>query len=354
MGQHLAPSWPAFRRWWREGTNTRPTAGEARTALEKHMPELVPSWGRLTAMLLMIPRRPRAGVVEPAALPDRLLASGGPAGRTGPGPQLRLGLPAVRRGGGQDGVCRPRGARHARLPLGTAGRDQRRRAGRVAGLRGTATGGRGLRDPAGDPVRPRGLRGTSRRPCKCCAGCPSTCPTTSHVLDGSGRWATAYLAPDRRPASRTGPWSPTIRARGNGRRTPRRSAVQSARSTLRSYWPQGSRRLRRHRSLPGFTALRHPLPRRLRDPVHRRVPACRGQRGVTTGRASPGSSPWASSSPVVSGSVSEPRNSACQMTRQTRPTWPGSAWTLPRSGVTDSAAGWRVIRSRSRGPEAAA
>ena len=75
---------------------------------------------------------------------------------------------------------------------------------------------------------------------------------------------------------------------------------------------------------------------------------------VTTGRANPGSSPWASSSPVVSGSISEPRNRACQMTRQTRPTWPGSAWTLPRSGVTDSAAGWRVIRSRSRGPEAAA
>jgi len=48
---HLAASWPAFRRWWRDGPNTRPTAGQARARLEEHMPELVPAWQRLASML---------------------------------------------------------------------------------------------------------------------------------------------------------------------------------------------------------------------------------------------------------------------------------------------------------------
>jgi predicted choloylglycine hydrolase len=51
IGEHLAAIWPAFRRWWREGANTRPTAGQARARLEEHMPELLPAWQRLTAML---------------------------------------------------------------------------------------------------------------------------------------------------------------------------------------------------------------------------------------------------------------------------------------------------------------
>jgi predicted choloylglycine hydrolase len=48
---HLALTWPAFRRWWRDGANTRPTAAQARARLEEHMPELVPAWQRLTAMI---------------------------------------------------------------------------------------------------------------------------------------------------------------------------------------------------------------------------------------------------------------------------------------------------------------
>jgi predicted choloylglycine hydrolase len=48
---HLAMSWPAFRQWWRDGANTRPTPGQARARLEEHMPELVPAWRRLTAMI---------------------------------------------------------------------------------------------------------------------------------------------------------------------------------------------------------------------------------------------------------------------------------------------------------------
>jgi predicted choloylglycine hydrolase len=47
----LAATWPAFHRWWREGANTRPTTGQARARLEQHMPELVPTWERLTTMI---------------------------------------------------------------------------------------------------------------------------------------------------------------------------------------------------------------------------------------------------------------------------------------------------------------
>jgi hypothetical protein len=56
--EQLAATWPAFHRWWRNGANTRPAAGEARARLEEHMPELVPTWERLTAM---IPGEPDAG-----------------------------------------------------------------------------------------------------------------------------------------------------------------------------------------------------------------------------------------------------------------------------------------------------
>jgi predicted choloylglycine hydrolase len=51
IGEHLAATWPAFRRWWRAGANTRPTAAQAQARLEEHMPELVPTWQRLAAML---------------------------------------------------------------------------------------------------------------------------------------------------------------------------------------------------------------------------------------------------------------------------------------------------------------
>jgi predicted choloylglycine hydrolase len=51
ISEHLAATWPAFRLWWREGANTRPTAAQARARLEEHMPELIPAWLRLTAMI---------------------------------------------------------------------------------------------------------------------------------------------------------------------------------------------------------------------------------------------------------------------------------------------------------------
>jgi predicted choloylglycine hydrolase len=48
---HLRATWPAFRRWWHGGAQARPSAAQARARLEEHMPELVPVWQRLTAML---------------------------------------------------------------------------------------------------------------------------------------------------------------------------------------------------------------------------------------------------------------------------------------------------------------
>ncbi len=51
MAAQLAAVWPAFRRWWQQGANNRPDTDQARARLEQHMPELVPTWQRLTAML---------------------------------------------------------------------------------------------------------------------------------------------------------------------------------------------------------------------------------------------------------------------------------------------------------------
>jgi predicted choloylglycine hydrolase len=51
IGEHLTATWPAFRQWWLDGANTRPTAEQARMRLEDHMPELIPTWQRLTALL---------------------------------------------------------------------------------------------------------------------------------------------------------------------------------------------------------------------------------------------------------------------------------------------------------------
>ena len=48
---HLTAIWPAYRRWWRSGAGTRPSTAEAGERLAEHMPELVPAWRQLTAML---------------------------------------------------------------------------------------------------------------------------------------------------------------------------------------------------------------------------------------------------------------------------------------------------------------
>jgi hypothetical protein len=93
---------PGFRPWWRGGAGNRPALGQARARLERHMPELVPVWQRLTAMINGPGADGDAGpsAVEPTSLPDRVLAGRGHGRRPGADPQLRLGLPAVRGGGG--------------------------------------------------------------------------------------------------------------------------------------------------------------------------------------------------------------------------------------------------------------
>ena len=51
LGEHLTAVWPAFRQWWQDGANGRPTAAQAGARLDEHMPELVPAWRRLTEIL---------------------------------------------------------------------------------------------------------------------------------------------------------------------------------------------------------------------------------------------------------------------------------------------------------------
>ncbi len=44
-------TWPAYRRWYlSEGRSARPSLAGARTALQQHMPELVPVWQRLVTL----------------------------------------------------------------------------------------------------------------------------------------------------------------------------------------------------------------------------------------------------------------------------------------------------------------
>src|SRR4029078_5103641 len=41
LGEHVTATWPATRKWWRNATTPRPTAGQAGAPLDEHMPELV-------------------------------------------------------------------------------------------------------------------------------------------------------------------------------------------------------------------------------------------------------------------------------------------------------------------------
>lgn len=52
--QQLArATWPAYQRWFRsEGTGARPSYDDCRSALRHHLPELVPTWERLTQLAM--------------------------------------------------------------------------------------------------------------------------------------------------------------------------------------------------------------------------------------------------------------------------------------------------------------
>ncbi|MCB1405872.1 MAG: hypothetical protein KDK01_06290 [Rhodobacteraceae bacterium] len=48
----FAESWPAYQRWWlREGVEARPTYRECQRELQRYMPELVPLWDELCALV---------------------------------------------------------------------------------------------------------------------------------------------------------------------------------------------------------------------------------------------------------------------------------------------------------------
>jgi len=50
--EQIELSYPALREWWlREGGDARTSSGEAGERLAEHMPELVPTWRRLTEMV---------------------------------------------------------------------------------------------------------------------------------------------------------------------------------------------------------------------------------------------------------------------------------------------------------------
>jgi hypothetical protein len=83
LGEHLTAVWPAFRQWWRNGANGRPTAAQTGARLDEHMPELVPAWRRLAEILDNDPEAAAAlGLWNP---PPRLGALRGAAR----GPQRR-------------------------------------------------------------------------------------------------------------------------------------------------------------------------------------------------------------------------------------------------------------------------
>ena len=272
-------------------------------------------------------RRGRAGAVESAAVPDRLLPGGGPARRPGPGQELRLGLPAVRRGRSPDGLRRPPGARHARLPVGAAGRGQRRRAGRLADLRRPAAGRRGLRDPAGDPLRAADLR--ERRGSRAGAA-PDP---GAHVVQRH------RAGPRRQPVHGvpgSGPRWPRVTEPGRGHQLPGQGGV----GAVRRGHPDG-----RAAGAAGGNAARP-----ARTPAASSPPAC-GRRctppasarasgpctppstgparasPATTGPARPGNTRWTGSEPAASksGSALPSQPQAGRPGSRRRPRAPGSA-----------------------------
>ena len=282
--EHLAAAWPVFRQLV-AGRREHPPDAQARARLAEHVPELrahlgtaggmIPGdSGAAAALALWNPPPFLTGCSQAAVLP------GGPALIRHYDWDYRL----------FDGVVARTTYTGRRVVgmldclWGLLDGDQRRRAGRLADLRRRPQVGEGF----GIPLVIRYVLevcGTVDEAMQVLCRVPVhmsynvtawTLRPVGHGVPGAGR----------RPASPARPWPLTIRARWNGRRMPRRSAAWSARSALTSCWPPAHRRLRRHRSLPAVPALRHPLRRGLRHPVHRRVPARRGRR--TLPQAEPG------------------------------------------------------------------
>jgi predicted choloylglycine hydrolase len=203
IGQQLARVWPAFRRWWREGANTRPSAEQARAALKEHMPELVPAWEQLTAML---PEDADAGPALALWNPPPFLTGCSQAA-------VLPGGPALIRNYDWDyrlfDATVAKTAYTGRRVLGTLDclwglLDGINDAGLAVSL--TFGGRPQIGEGFGIPLVIRYVLevcGTLEEAVRVLRRVPVHMSYNVSVLDGSGRWATMYLAPDR-PACRTG------------------------------------------------------------------------------------------------------------------------------------------------------
>jgi predicted choloylglycine hydrolase len=197
LDRNLTATWPAFRQWWRDGPGTRPTAGQAGARLDEHMPELVPAWRRLAGLLgedseaaamlaLWNPPPFLTGCSQAAVLP------GGPALIRNYDWDYRL----------FDAVV-ARTAYTGRGVLGTLDclwglLDGVNDAGLAVSL--TFGGRPQVGEGFGIPLVIRYVLevcGTLEEAVRVLCRVPVHMSYNVTVLDRSGRWATAYLAPDR-------------------------------------------------------------------------------------------------------------------------------------------------------------
>ena len=285
--EQLAATWPAFHRWWREGANTRPATGQARARLKEHMPELVPTWERLTTM---IPGSRDAGAALALWNPPPFLTGCSQAAVLDGGPALIRNYDWDYRL--FDGVV-AKTAYTGRRVLGMVDclcglLDGVNDAGLAVSL--TFGGRPQVGEGFGIPLVIRyvlEVRGTVDEAVQVLRRVPVHMSYNVTVLDRVASGPPSTSLRTGRPVLLTGRWPPTTRAAWNGPPTPRRSAAWSGNSGSGIARPL-RRRSRPHRGLPAPTPLRHPLPPRLRDALHRRVPACRRDRALPLATAQVG------------------------------------------------------------------
>ena len=293
--EQLAATWPAFHRWWRDGPNTRPTAEEARARLEEHMPELVPAWERLTAM---IPGDSDAGAALALWNPPPFLTGCSQAAVLDGGPALIRNYDWDYRV--FDGVV-ARTAYTGRRVLGMLDclwglLDGVNDAGLAVSL--TFGGRPEVGEGFGIPLVIRYVLevcGTVDEAVRVLRRVPVHMSYNVTALDRGGRWATVYVAPDR-PAVVT---DRITKAGSNGRRMQRRSAAWSGRSGSRSCWRTAPMWLASSRPA---CALRSTPPASTRA-SGRSTPLSTGPLTApraTTGHTAPGSIRWTRSDPRAS------------------------------------------------------
>ena len=158
--------WPHYQAWFlREGEAARPSYATSVRMLRAHMPELLPAYERVVrARGRGRPRRADALPLQAAALPRGVLPGRmDPRRRSGARAQLRLRPLAASRDCSGTRDCSDRGDRDERLPMGPAGRDERRRPRGLVDVRWPAGLGRWVRHPASSCATCSRRAGASRR-----------------------------------------------------------------------------------------------------------------------------------------------------------------------------------------------